>query len=435
MKLYLKTRSTDIDYNWVKINSNSASVEPRFISDAELEFQDKISNFEEMSFWAESSLNKKLFLCLCGIPTNRKDKYNRLIRADIVVETEKGKNQNNEKLLFLIKSFIDLIRNNNLIGRDPEKPLPDTVRNNLLSNLLNKSLKKEDVDAYLLLTKEIDKLNKKSPTDKRISEYKEKLSKINFTLSEEVFLTSVEYKDNKPNNYFALDKQSHYYGDITDDKSYYQFLKSIEEMLFGTKYYKIVAICNNKSDKNELADILKQEKEQCVLLGKFDNFDHNGMIPVEIEAKKKSGGYQGNGAPKTQNTYSMPNNYYNGDNSSIPFRQANDSNYTNDTDFSSSQNIKQTLLDAYNNLPSIDKVAKDTKDFFTHPIDKSKKLFDENIRAKKRESFENKKRKNIEQKEPNLSNIEVPRKEDKKEPDEPFSSNTQDPPPHPDDES
>ncbi len=351
MKLYLKTRSTDIDYNWVKINSNSASVEPMFISDAELEFQKSISDFEKITFWAESSLNNKLFLCFCGIPTNRKDNYGRLIRANIVVETTKGISQNNEKLLNIIKFFIDLIKNNNLIRNDKndekeeKESLPENVINNSLSKLINNSLRKEEVDPYLLLTIEIKKLKRTNPNDKRIGEYNEKLNKINLTLSEEDFLTSVEYKDNKPNNYSALDNQSHYYGDITDDKSYYQFLKSLEEMLFGTKYYKIVTICNNKSDKNELADILKQEKEQCVLLGKFDNFNHNGMIPVKIGAKKKSVGCQENVAPKTQNTrlYPKPNNYHSRDESSIPLRQTPDSDIIDNTYSGSSEDDEQDI--------------------------------------------------------------------------------------------
>ncbi len=324
MNFYLKTRSTDVDYNWININSNSRQSEPIYnLSDSE--FQKKVSDFEKISFWAESSLNKKLFLCFCGIPTNRKDKFNRPIRADIVVETQKEKNQNNEKLLNIIKTFIDLIRN------DTKETLPDIIRNNFLSDLINKSLRKEDIDAYFLLTKEIKKLNKINPSDKRIGEYKEKLSKINITISEEDFLTSAEYKDNKLNNYSALDNHSHYFGDITDDKSYYQFLKSIEEMLFGTKNYKIVAICNNKSDKNELADILKLEKEQSVLLGKFDNFNHNGMIPVEIEAKKKSCGYPGKDVKTVQDTKlcSKPSNRNSGVQPSISLGQPIDSDFSN----------------------------------------------------------------------------------------------------------
>lgn len=410
MNFYLKTRSTDVDYNWININSNSRQSEPIYnLSDSE--FQKKVSDFEKISFWAESSLNKKLFLCFCGIPTNRKDKFNRPIRADIVVETQKEKNQNNEKLLNIIKTFIDLIRN------DTKETLPDIIRNNFLSDLINKSLRKEDIDAYFLLTKEIKKLNKINPSDKIIGEYKEKLSKINITISEEDFLTSAEYKDNKLNNYSALDNHSHYFGDITDDKSYYQFLKSIEEMLFGTKNYKIVAICNNKSDKNELADILKLEKEQSVLLGKFDNFNHNGMIPVEIEAKKKSGGYQGNGAPKTQNTYSMPNDYYNGDKSSQQLGQTNHSNSFDGIDINTSSNNAQTVKpeddNKKNNSYSLDSLKGMLKDFCNSEEEIKlpepfQKLYDGTIgKVVNRQFFKTE-----------SSNKEIPKKDDNQEPNE-----------------
>ena len=410
MNFYLKTRSTDVDYNWININSNSRQSEPIYnLSDSE--FQKKVSDFEKISFWAESSLNKKLFLCFCGIPTNRKDKFNRPIRADIVVETQKEKNQNNEKLLNIIKTFIDLIRN------DTKETLPDIIRNNFLSDLINKSLRKEDIDAYFLLTKEIKKLNKINPSDKIIGEYKEKLSKINITISEEDFLTSAEYKDNKLNNYSALDNHSHYFGDITDDKSYYQFLKSIEEMLFGTKNYKIVAICNNKSDKNELADILKLEKEQSVLLGKFDNFNHNGMIPVEIEAKKKSGGYQGNGAPKTQNTYSMPNDYYNGDKSSQQLGQTNHSNSFDGIDINTSSNNAQTVKpeddNKKNNSYSLDGLKGMLKDFCNSEEEIKlpepfQKLYDGTIgKVVNRQFFKTE-----------SSNKEIPKKDDNQEPNE-----------------
>lgn len=174
MKFYIKTRSTEIDYNWIKVNNNSDSTEPKFKA-SESEFQKKLSDFEKTCFWAESS-NQKSYLFFTGIPTNRKDKYNRPIRADLVVETDREENQNNEKLIGIVYSFIRSIK------KQTKDTLPNTIENSFLSDFINKSLKKEDVDAYLLLTKEIEKLKRNNSNDNRIKEYEEKLKNINITI-------------------------------------------------------------------------------------------------------------------------------------------------------------------------------------------------------------------------------------------------------------
>ena len=121
MKFYIKTRSTEIDYNWIKVNNNSDFTEPKFKT-SESEFQKKLSDFEKTCFWAESS-NQKLYLFFTGIPTNRKDKYNRPIRADLVVETDREENQNNKKLFDIVHFFICSIK------EQTKDTLPNTIEN------------------------------------------------------------------------------------------------------------------------------------------------------------------------------------------------------------------------------------------------------------------------------------------------------------------
>ena len=91
------------------------------------------------------------------------------------------------------------------------------------------------------------------------------------------------------------------------------------------------------------------------------------MIPIEIEAKKKSGGYQGNDVKTVQDTKlcSKPSNRNSGVQPSISLGQPIDSNGSNNTNFCPSQNFKTLLVDAFNKLPQIDKVAGDVKDFLT----------------------------------------------------------------------
>ena len=294
MKFYVKTRSTDVDYKWINI-SNTDSAEPVLCStESELEIQKSISDFEKTCFWAESPLSDIIFICFIGIATNRKDKFNRPIRADIVVETKREKNSDNEKLLDIIFSFIKEIK---------QSTKDDLSVNSFLSQFINKALVKNDIDDYFLLTKEIDKLKRLNSNDDRINVFTDKLNNIRLSISKEDFFNCAKIAENNFNNNDSLNNYDHYLGDINNEKSYNQFLKAIEEIVYGTKHYKVVGICNVISEQNELIELLKQEKEQCILLGKFNNFNHNGMI--RVEAKKKSGYFdQTNTWRKREDTHS-----------------------------------------------------------------------------------------------------------------------------------
>lgn len=124
VEFYLQTRGKTIDYRFLYEAPSSDSEWWRYYADYTL--------FEDETIILERLAGKECRLYLSGIPSNRTDRVNRIIRYTLVAEL--GQGEHSEKTFQLVKQFLDDCRNkSNTLGESldscfQERDIEDALR-------------------------------------------------------------------------------------------------------------------------------------------------------------------------------------------------------------------------------------------------------------------------------------------------------------------